>query len=314
MQKKYVLNRCLALGVIFFANIVLAETNNQTIIPLHFGSDFSVPNVIPWVELTIENKNIPVLLDSGLGTTDIALFPKALKKIKVRYTKEEICGISISGKDCQKVFIIPEIKLGDLVVHNVRGVAAMTGGDEEYKQKLGKTSKDTFEEGLLGFHFLKKFNVFLDYQRQKMILLHDYSYPDFSLKNWMKIPFETKNDFIGTNGTLAGLPIRLTWDTGAAPSKIKKISALRGKTFPCPENYNTVAKSPQCYKANDLKIDNQYMPASIFVYSLELPDIAPLDGFIGANFHYENRLFFDFKQHLIYIQRTPNRGSLSKRG
>lgn len=268
-------------------------------VPLHFDQNFPAPNVLSWIYVNINSNNFPMLVDTGWVETDIALFPAALKTIKVKYINKKVFTAAISGIRCEGTFIIPKIKIGGAELTNVTGTLAMIDSEKECKEKLSTTSP---LQGFVGLSLLKRFNILLDYKNKQLMFYPHYSYPKSLTQNWLKIPFQI-NNAIDTVANIDGIRARLTWDTGAAPSFVRAIPAFKTHLTSCPTSYKTFGENLRCYQPINITIDNKKIPNFLLAYNLEnISKAAPRDGFVGANFYYSHVIFFDFKNNLMFIK------------
>lgn len=100
-------------------NTVWANQLTQTTLPLEFNTGNPAPYGMASTVITIEGKTLPLILDTGAKKYGLALTNEALKKIHVQFTGKFICSNSLTGKHCEKEFIVPEVKLGSFTIKNV---------------------------------------------------------------------------------------------------------------------------------------------------------------------------------------------------
>src|SRR5579862_1224720 len=133
--------------IIFLSQISCAE-QTQTSIPLRFDFGNPAPYGGASTVITIQGKEIPLLLDTGAKKSELSLSPHALTNLNVKFTSEYECFKTIDGEYCEQTFIIPEIKLGSFVIKNVKGtmMSKLWGGnDEDFKEN------EASRNGVIGF-------------------------------------------------------------------------------------------------------------------------------------------------------------------
>ena len=140
--------------------VQFACTTTTAKLPVELNSGNPSPYGIPSIEISIQGKTIPVLLDTGANKTEIAFSPQALNGLDVHYTGEETCFQAFDGMQCQKNFIIAQMEIGGIVIKNVSGrvMPKLWGGHEN-----GMIITPAIENGVLGIQFLSRFNVLLDF-------------------------------------------------------------------------------------------------------------------------------------------------------
>jgi hypothetical protein len=161
----------------------------------------------------------------------------------------------------------------------------------------------SLKNGVIGLAFLQRFNLLINYPEKQVVLYKQEVVPAINLKSWIRIPFSTKNGFIETDASIDRVKLRLAWDTGFAPSRLKPFNQFKKHIEVCPSNYDIFGKSLVCYTSRQISMSNVKIPNTVFLYTdLNLPNFVPIDGFIGTNFYYKHAVFFDFKNHVMYIR------------
>ncbi len=290
-----------ALWICFFCSVVFAQDNffpNQTTLPLKFNTGNKIHG-LPSTVVEIQGKMIPLLLDTGASKSEILLTNHALEGINIHFTGEEHCTQITSKKTCFRELLIPELKIGNFFLHDVKGQLVKFWNSEAKKNFVGTQAS---QNGLIGLGFLAKFNVLLDYPHEHVTLVAaKHSLIGFSTEHWINIPFQIQGGIV-TSVILNNKPATLIWDTGAIPSKIKS-SVNFGEIAPC--TADKTYRQTHCsllWSSLSFVGDNQiYLPKTWFLIDDTLPSDIPFDGFIGSNFYEENLVYFDFDNHKIYI-------------
>lgn len=306
MKRSIVFTICFLLTSISFASV------NKTVLPLSFGSGFKKPNVSLAIPVKIGKKTIPLIFDMG-ASSNFIISADALKGIKFHDTGKKSRGVSPLGVFVDKQIRLPLIKIGDFTLHNVEGemTTKKWAGEKYWKFKNFKIP--ALKNGVIGLSIWKRFNVLVDFKGHRVTLYKKGVYPNVDFTKWIKIPFQTKYDFIGTNSIIDGIKVRLTWDTAHIPSQIKPFAALKSKSHSCSKEFNLMADNLKCFKSTNFITSNKKLPNTTFLFKdLGLPKFVPIDGFVGTNYFFKNEVFFDFKNNVMYIHHYKNMVKLSQ--
>lgn len=164
----------------------------------------------------------------------------------------------------------------------------------------GFIPSEASRDGVIGLKFLEKFNVLLDFPKNKVILFQQGHKPGFDLSKWTAIAF-TGN--LRTQLVVNGKSMIFLWDTGSIPSVMKATSAKDFSLVLCPSN-TPCAKLPNCQRTITQQFTNsagQALPESWFLVE-DIPSYAPFDGLIGSNFYTHHQVYLGFGQHTIYVK------------
>ncbi len=271
----------------------------EVVLPLKFNTGTPNPYGFASTTIYVQGKRLPVIIDTGANQYGLVLSKKALQRIQIKVTGQQICSTAINGKHCEAEFIAPQVQIGTFQLKNVEGQVLTklwgTGGRGFKKTKAS-------EDGLLGMRFLSKFNVLLDYPHKRMILVNPISRPiEYDIKNWIAIPY---TGHLLTQLKFNGKPITLSWDTGAVPSVIRKTYATPFSVLPCPSKAPYAKLNCNSIMSTSFTTEGgQKLPGIWFKLMDNLPErrIAPFDGLVGTNFYANNLVYFDFSHHKIYI-------------
>lgn len=273
---------------------------DESVLPLQFNSGNPAPYGVPSTSIIIQDKEIRLLFDTGAFKSEIVLSEQALRNIRVKYTGKQICFNAMDGEHCQKEFIVPEVKIGKFVIKNVTGtvMSKLWGGNEK-----GFQESEASRNGIIGLALLSKFNVLLDYSHAKVLLVkHDNMPLSYNIANWVSIPFE-KN--LITHLTLNGKQLVFGWDTEAIPSVIKQSAVKEFQHSPCPKGAPYSKANYLSVQTASFTMGNKKLPNTWFKV-VDIPSCAPFDALINSNFIKENLVYFDFKNHNIYIKKLKN--------
>jgi hypothetical protein len=239
--------------------------------------------------VTINNKTIPLLLDSGASKIFLVLSKNVLKDLNVTYTGETHCLRAVDGRYCMKKFIIPSVKVGNFTLRNVPG--------EELKKLWGGSTKGFIEteaskNGIIGLGLLRQFNVLLDYKNHEIT----YSLPKTYPKNLnLASCHSVKTDFV--HGIVADYFFNnknniMVLDTGSNLSIVKPNA---NKVFyPCEESHINDFKN--C-RINKISVFPNQKPEDFYVEDLNLP----FDGIIGSAYIQNHKIFIDSAKKVVYL-------------
>ncbi len=277
-----------------------ASESTQTTLPLEFNTGNPAPYGMASTVISIEGKSFPIILDTGAKKYGLILTKEALKKIHVHFTGKVICSNSVTGKHCEREFIVPEVKLGSFTVKNVEGILVkhFWGGDDQ-DFKVTEASRN----GLLGYALLSKFNLLLDYKNSKLTLVKPANIPtQYDVTKWNAIPFD---DHLHTKLNADGKQLTFSWDTGALPSIISRKTAAFFKQVHCPKDNPFKEPMDTCFRVviSSLTTGDEFISNNSWFSVTDIPDNAPFDGLIGSNFYMDNLVYFDFDHRKIYVNK-----------
>lgn len=295
---------CIILFATIFNKLALAQSvtlPTQTELPLQFNTGNEPPYGLPSTIITIQGKDIPIILDTGASKSkDISLSEYALNNIHVRFTGKVICFKTVQGNLCQKEFIVPELRIGSFILKNVKGtlMRKLWGYDKGFDE--GFRATESLRNGIIGLPLLSKFNVVIDYPDSKLVLIKKSHKPfNYDIKNWIPIKFEGP---LQTHLNIDGKSLILRWDTGATPSVIKSSVIKNYKKQSCQieppyilDNCSSIVT--KSFTTNE----GSKLPRTWFKI-MNIPSYAPFDGLIGSNFFRENLVYCDFNDHYIYVK------------
>ena len=285
------------IGMVFLLSTSALAQPFETTLPLQFNTG-DKNDGLPSTVITIQNKQIPIILDTGTIDTDIALSREALEGTQVYFTGKDSCYRSLNRYSCQQHFIVPRAQLGGFIVKNIRGMLM-----EKFWGSNNRHFKETqaSHDGAIGLSLLSQFNLLLDYSHHKMVLVKQGHFPaGYDVKNWTRVPFVNR-DGIVTYAKINGKLVTLLWDTGSVPSKIKQYFNFMRDSRVCNKKINYAISNCRYVVANHFSITRQALSPTWFLLD-HIPSNIPFDGLIGSNFYEENLVFFDFKNHLIYVK------------
>lgn len=274
----------------------------ETTLPLQFNTGNPAPYGLPSTTITIEGKTLPVILDTGAKKEELALSKHAIKNLHVTFTGKQVCSMAFDGKSCLPEFIIPEVKIGSFVVHNVHGtlMSKLWGGHMK-----GFQATEASQNGVIGFALLSKFNLLLDYAHEKAILIKPHYNPSqYDITQWTSLPFQ---GHLLTQLKINNKTVTLSWDTGAVPSGIIKRSLARNFIqSTCANNSPYTDKTCRGVATHSFTTLNDGKLPNTWFMVTDIPAFAPFDGLVGSNFYHANLVYFNFDQQRIYVTTATN--------
>jgi len=262
-----------------FSDSALAANGNAqhyTVLPITFKGGFPIVNV------KINNNPISVLFDLGAANIGLSLSKKIIEQngLSLRYTGTEKKLHDSQGRSAVvKEFVIPKIQLGNFILTNING-------SEYHPFPWGAPGPPPEEvtHGVIGLGLISHFNVIIDYQHEKLILIKNDHCPDeYSLRAWKQIHFIfNKNIFTPVRlNDKKNNRLILLWDTGA-PFNFIKSGIL---------NQSGIV---------DLIIDDQSLNHVMF--TIQSMEGLPADGVVGAPFFRDHIVYIDFDKKILGIK------------
>lgn len=253
------------------------------ILPLEFSAQG-----FPVASVQIQGHKIPLIFDNGATKSSIVLSKELVKKLdlKIIPAHKKTCFHDVNGKKtCSKVYTIPELKIGQMIMHDVPC---------ELMDKLWFKAKN----GIIGLDLLHQFNVLIDYKASQIILTKLGEYPQqYNIKKWTQIPFSNKYG-ITTIAKINGTNVTLVWDTGANGSIMKSTVKIPTEKKSCAYKENP---SCQYFETITFMVGNKPLPKTRFtIQKIEVP----FDGLIGSDFFKEHRVFIDFKNNILFVENS----------
>lgn len=265
------------------------------IVKISSDTGFNKPFIIPHAVTILNGHKTPLMIDLGasMGDVDIILKKKAAHRLGIKGHAPKTCAYSQSGITCYLTTSIENIKIGNRTYHNLKGLIALKdwGGATFYKNiKKGKSYKN----GVITLAFLKKFNVFFNFNNHTMVLLNKNEFPPQYIYQHTPMPF-TINNGVNTTLSINDQKLHLIWDTALMPSILDNTKIPPSKTTRCSTKYDAFSKAPQCLSLNTTQLQNRFM-----VCNTKLPPQAKIDGVVGSDYFYTHKVFIDFTNYLIY--------------
>lgn len=246
---------------------------------------------MPSTFVTVGNKTIPLLLDTGASRNSLILTKAALKNFAVTYTGKIHCMTALDKKYCMKEFVIPMVKVGNFVLHNVPGEEMITlwGGHTE-----GFIQTESSRNGVLGLNFLKQFNVLIDYKQHEITYQPFQTYPsNLDLASC----HSAKTNFV--NGIVASYSFnnrinKLVLDSGSTVSLIKPAYASKN-LLPCDESH--VHDFKNC-RIDRIRLFSDQKSQDFYLLPMNL---SFFDGIIGSTYIQNHKIFIDSFNKLVYL-------------
>lgn len=249
------------------------EQNPEYVVPLRVLDNEAL------IDIEIQGRTVAVTFDTG-GFQAIALPPEFLKILQLDHSNEVSTYYDAKGNKLSAgTFIIPNLKIGELEFHDVRGTEAIY--DPAY---LPPTV------GHIGLPLLREYVVRLDYENRVLQLIK----PNSSLRLQRCKGIASK--FIDGNAepiTVISTEIgqlKMYWDTGATATLVRSGTlAERG-----------AAVVNGWFITRRFEIEStDFGPVTIA--SMDFSEPSEVDGFVGHNFFADKVVCFDFPGRTIII-------------
>ena len=236
-----------------------------------------VVNNFPVVDVVIGAQTIPVAFDLG-GDNTIELTVTALEKINVKYLPERYTWLDAKGHKLEaRMFVIPELRIGDAVFRNVEGHEDAEAPDwPKRRAGLGRLGRALF---------VPSHKVEIDYRGKTMRL--------DSACAGHKVPFDPQwnGEPVAKAKTDIG-ELTFVWDTGAPTSLIQATSAEKID--------KSVAANGRAATKAFVLADKDFGPLELRSVTFVQPEGA--DGFIGYNFFARHKVCIDFPGQAFWIE------------
>ena len=171
-------------------------------------------------------------------------------------------------------YLIPELKVGDLILKNIIACAS-----------------DEHECGILGKLLGGEFNLLLDFPHSRMVACDTFSKLQarkLAGPDWVRAPFEAYN---------LGIIFHVDTDFGALKLAINTTSRLNLLN-------STFLSSNKPFVSSSFILGGQQL-GNVTFGSIDLPEgLREIDGFIGMDFLKEHAVYLDYTNKIAYVEPT----------
>ena len=235
---------------------------------------------LPYVELDVGGRPVTMRFDSGAWGSGVALTTADVERTKVTFTGTTRWQDALGNVLSARKFVIPEVRLGALVLHDV------PGNEIIFPPDYGPPKKD----GQLGFAFLRNYTVVVDFPGRQLKL---YDAADSTL------PPECGTQVAPLEIGAAGLQsvvrtnlgtIRVGWDTAA------QVSMLTPATLSVPDSHYVPGEQ---HEVAEFTIGNVKLgPLKVRSVKAQIPGV---QGLLGFDFFNEHVVCFDTRRSAVAI-------------
>ena len=224
----------------------------------------------PLIAAELQNNNCLLVVRVG-SRFPLLLRREVLEGINKRAIGTEILH-GVDGRQHEMPsYLIPQLKVGDLVLENV--IACQS--EEE-------------DHGILGKFLGEEFNLFLDFPHSRIIACDTFEKllaKELVSKDWISVPFEVCR---------AGVVFCVDTDFGAFRLAINTTSTFSHLSA-------LLVPSKTSYVSSTFSIGGHQF-GSIAFESIDLPEaLSEIDGFIGMDFLKEHSVYFDYTHKVAYL-------------
>jgi hypothetical protein len=254
--------------------LAIAALTLVSTVPLLLADD------LPYVKLDVGGRPVMVRFDSGAWDSGVALPTTDVERTKVIFTGttrwQDAKGNVLSARK----FVIPEIRIGALVLHDVPGHEMVFSPDYAPPRK----------DGQLGFAFLRNFTVVVDFPGSQLKL---YDAADATLPpecGTQVAPLEIGAAGLQSVARTSVGTIRVGWDTAA------QVSMLTPATLSVPDSRYVQGEPHELaeFTIGDLKLG----PLKVRSVKLQIPGV---QGLLGFDFFNEHVVCFDTRRGKVAI-------------
>jgi hypothetical protein len=235
------------------------------------------------VEIRINDVAVKVHLDSGAYDSGVALTPADAERAKVVFKDKRRWQDAMGNQLEARTFVIPELKLGNLVIRDV------PGSEIVYAPGFAPPGKS----GHLGFAFLRDYTVVVDYGRKVMKLhgLEEKKLPPECGEE--RVPLVVGEYGLQSVAQTDRGEIRFGWDTGS------QTNAFTPATFSIPRERYVPG---QAYEFRDFSLGEvQLGPLKVRTVDLQMPG---LSGLMGYDFFASHVVCFDVARKRVGLSRN----------
>lgn len=285
MHMQKIVTLCLLL---LCASTTVAAT--QAVLPVTLAKG------IPVVQLRLDGKTVPFVLDTGAGTS-LHLTPEVAQSLTgLAYTGKQQKSIDLAGKtQLSDEFLVPVLDVNGLPFAALQGVILTPWG-----LSLGTQKGLPANMSVLGLRFFEGKQVVFDLPAGTLQISAGDAGPP--LAGWMAVPYERIDEGLLLHLADGKKTYRLVLDTAASISIIRSSAAV------------AFSQVTQC--AFDLGPDlpcrsiTLALPGgkSVSPLLMPLPDEFQADGILGTDFFMQMPVLFDLQHQLLYLRPSAPAG------
>lgn len=235
---------------------------------------------LPYVKVDVGGQPVTVRLDSGAWDSGVALTTADLDRTTVTFTGTTRWQNAMGHVLSARKFVIPEVRLGELVLHDVPGHEIVFAPDYTPPKR----------DGQLGFAFLRNYTVVVDFPGRQL-KLYDAAEPTLPPECGTQVaPLEVGPAGLQSVARTSVGTIRVAWDTAAQASMLTP-EALR-----VPDSRYKLGEPHELaeFTIGDVKLG----PLTVRSVKVQIPD---LDGLVGFDFFNEHVVCFDTRRGVVAI-------------
>jgi len=264
-------------------------------IPLYLDA-----GIYPFIYINVQGNKIPVHVDLGDETGNFSFKEQSLENIKYRPVGGGNFSTGLNGLiKSNAYFIVDEIDIEGVKFKNV-----------VCKRDNANLPDYLMDIGAVGLNFLKEFNFELDYKNKLLTLYKQGLIPDFINNYWTKIIFN-KKPMLTFSGYIQGYneKFQIGIDTGTI--MIDKGIVKNLIRVPVESGFISKQKTELLDNESKLRVikglsitsGNSLLDSLDFlVYETKQPK--DRDVFLGGDFFFKYRAFFDNKNNVLYVSKN----------
>jgi hypothetical protein len=272
---------------------------------------------IPYLDMKIENKIIPVEMDLGFEG-GVSLPSSIITKLHSKTFLRRRSTYALSGKTyMSNIYQVEEISIGSMTFFPVAVEEANDELDLDTQLKGKKESKD---QGVIGWHLFRKFNLLIDCKHSKIALcdgLETLEKKGYPVHSFVDVPLLLDRGFIEFEAKTQHGLLRCVLDSGSTYNMLNKDLENPGNNFHLftpqntdqyailnPENDNLLLTF-DCKNVCELSIFNigekEFGPMTFNLIKSPLA----IEAIMGMEFFEDTLIFIDFDKSKIYFFEYP---------
>lgn len=257
------------------------------------------------IDIEIQGQTYPFIVDTGDRNGSLKFSQNTINKLTHSKTGKSSKSLTIYGNNTNHGYIISGVQVGDVILNNVEVEVT----DDSWFYPFNKYNEDI---GIVGWNFLREFNILFDY-KNGILKLYQKGYIPESLSTSKRARYTEENKLLYISGKINEDSKRYDFllDSGAGnlsktdDGEIILIDTLFDNSFNRAYKISTpvVEGLKRPYITNTLKIDDLEVSNMKFGLYKNIPWFLKykFEGFLGIGFFTDNTLFFDTANSEMYL-------------
>ncbi|MEG3061344.1 MAG: retropepsin-like aspartic protease [Comamonas sp.] len=249
-----------------------------------------IKDKIPYIQMKINNKTIPFVLDSG-AKTSLHLTPEVAQYIDgLRYTGRTKKSMDLAGIMREsKEFTVPELNFDGMKFSNLTGVILSPWGIY-----IGGAQGPDPNISVIGMDFFKKKKIIIDFPSNTLTMYEGDKDISNNMDDWIRLPFEISDEGYVLTITDGKKEYRMILDTASTVSMMKSSSMGKDTIIEKCEDYGT----EKICRTRLSFLENYFLEPLV----LNLANEFHADGIVGNDFFSCFSVLLDLKNKAFYVK------------